>query len=62
MAEAREAFGRVGETLDRGEPLEAQKAASELKAQVAGLAEAFRQARAKWEEEHPAKPARRPRR
>jgi HEPN domain-containing protein len=60
LAEAREAFGRIGETLDRGEPLEAQKGAAELKAQSAGLPEAFRQARAKWEEEHPAKPARRP--
>jgi hypothetical protein len=62
LAEAREAFGRIGETLERGEPLEAQKAAAELKAQVAGLPEAFRQARVKWEEEHPARPARRPRR
>jgi chromosome segregation ATPase len=53
LAEAREALARVGETLEHGEPLEAQKAAAELKAQAAGLPEAYRQARAAWEEAHP---------
>lgn len=55
LAEAREALTRIGETLERGEPLEAQKAAVELKAQSAGLPEAFRQARTAWEAEHPVK-------
>jgi hypothetical protein len=55
LAEAREALTRVGETAERGEPIEAQKAAAELKARVTGLPEAYRQARAAWEEAHPAK-------
>jgi hypothetical protein len=59
LAEAREALTRVGETAERGEPIEAQKAAAELKARVAGLPEAYRQARAAWEEANPAKGRRR---
>jgi hypothetical protein len=55
LAEAREALARIGETLDRGEPLEAQKAAAELKAQAANLPEAYRQARVTWEAANPPK-------
>jgi hypothetical protein len=59
LAEAREALARVGETLERGEPLEAQKTASELKAQAANLPEAYRQARVTWEAANPPRGRRR---
>lgn len=58
--EIREGMQRVSETLGRGEVLEAQKAAAELRAHAADLPAAFRDARAQWEEEHPR--GRRPRR
>lgn len=59
--EIREGVQRVTDTLGRGEVLEAQKAAAELRAQAADLPAAFRDARAAWEEAHPKgrKPARR---
>lgn len=60
VEEVREGVTRVTDTLNRGEVLEAQKTAAELRAQAAALPEAFRAARAKWEEEHPK--GRRPRR
>jgi hypothetical protein len=58
--EIREGLQRVSDTLGRGEVIEAQKAAAELRAQAADLPAAFRDARAQWEEEHPK--GRRPRR
>jgi hypothetical protein len=58
--EIREGMQRVSDTLGRGEVLEAQKAAAELRAQATDLPAAFRDARAQWEEEHPK--GRRPRR
>jgi hypothetical protein len=60
VEEVREGVTRVTDTLSRGEVLEAQKTAAELRAQAAALPEAFRAARTKWEEEHPK--GRRPRR
>ena len=60
VEEIREGLQRVTETLGRGEVLEAQKAAAELRAQASDLPAAFRDARAQWEEEHPK--GRRPRR
>jgi len=60
VEEIREGLQRVTDTLGRGEVLEAQKAAAELRAQAADLPAAFRDARAQWEEEHPK--GRRPRR
>jgi hypothetical protein len=60
VAEIREGMQRVSDTLGRGEVLEAQKAAAELRAQATDLPAAFRDARAQWEEEHPK--GRRPRR
>lgn len=61
LAEIREGLQRVTDTLAKGDVLEAQKAAAELRAQAADLPAAFRDARALWEEEHPKgrKPARR---
>ena len=58
--EIREGLQRVTDTLSRGEVIEAQKAAAELRAQAADLPPAFRDARAQWEEDHPK--GRRPRR
>lgn len=58
--EVREGLQRVTDTLGRGEVIEAQKAAAELRAQAADLPAAFRDARAAWEEAHPK--GRRPRR
>jgi hypothetical protein len=60
VEEIREGLQRVTDTLGRGEVLEAQKAAAELRAQAADLPAAFRDARAQWEEAHPK--GRRPRR
>ena len=51
--EIREGLQRVTDTLSRGEVIEAQKAAAELRAQAADLPAAFRDARAQWEEDHP---------
>ena len=51
--EIREGVQRVTDTLSRGEVIEAQKAAAELRAQAADLPAAFRDARAQWEEDHP---------
>lgn len=62
LAEVREGVQRVTDTLAKGDVLEAQKASAELRAQAADLPAAFRDARAQWEEAHPAKgkkPARR---
>jgi hypothetical protein len=62
LAEVREGLLRVADTLAKGDVLEAQKAAAELRAQATDLPAAFRDARALWEEEHPVKarkPARR---
>jgi hypothetical protein len=58
--EVREGLTRVSDTLSRGEVLDAQKTAAELRAQAAALPEAFRAARTAWEEAHPK--GRRPRR
>jgi HEPN domain-containing protein len=55
LAEVREGLQRVADTLAKGDVLEAQKAAAELRAQAADLPAAFRDARALWEEEHPPK-------
>jgi hypothetical protein len=60
VEEIREGMQRVADTLGRGEVLEAQRAAAELRAQAADVPAAFRDARAQWEEEHPR--GRRPRR
>jgi HEPN domain-containing protein len=61
LTEIREGLQRVADTLAKGDVLEAQKAAAELRAQATDLPAAFRDARALWEEEHPKgrKPARR---
>lgn len=62
LTDVREGVQRVSDTLAKGDVLEAQKAAAELRAQAADLPSAFRDARALWEEEHPPKgrkPARR---
>jgi hypothetical protein len=62
LAEVKEGLQRVADTLGKGDVLEAQKAAAELRAQATDLPAAFRDARALWEEEHPPKgrkPARR---
>jgi hypothetical protein len=62
LSAANDAVQRVADTLAKGDVLEAQKAAAELRAQAADLPAAFRDARALWEEEHPPKgrkPARR---
>lgn len=62
LAEVKEGLQRVADTLAKGDVLEAQKAAAELRAQATDLPAAFRDARAQWEEAHPAKgrkPARR---
>ncbi|MET0555659.1 MAG: hypothetical protein ABW221_21655 [Vicinamibacteria bacterium] len=61
LTEVREGLQRVADTLAKGDVLEAQKAAAELRAQATDLPAAFRDARALWEEEHPKgrKPARR---
>lgn len=61
VEEIREGLQRVTDTLGRGEVVEAQKAAAELRAQASDLPAAFRDAQAQWEEEHPPK-GRRPRR
>jgi hypothetical protein len=55
LAEVRDGLQRVSDTLQKGDVLEAQKAAAELRAQAADLPAAFRDARALWEEEHPPK-------
>lgn len=55
VAEVKEGLQRVADTLAKGDVLEAQKAAAELRAQAADLPAAFRDARALWEEEHPPK-------
>jgi HEPN domain-containing protein len=55
LAEVKEGLQRVADTLAKGDVLEAQKAAAELRAQAADLPAAFRDARALWEEEHPPK-------
>lgn len=60
VEEIREGLQRVTDTLGRGEVLEAQKAAAELRAQATDLPAAYRDARAQWEEDHPK--GRRPRR
>lgn len=44
---------RLNELLDGGDALEAREAAAALKAQIADLPAAFREARLKWETEHP---------
>lgn len=61
LAEVREGMQRVTDTLAKGDVLEAQKAAAELRAQATDLPAAFRDARAQWEETHPKgrRPARR---
>jgi hypothetical protein len=58
----RAALAAVGNSLGAGDLLAAQKAAADLKAQAAPLAEAYRDALATWQEAHPkgkkgAKPA-----
>ncbi len=53
--EVRQAQERVSDTLAKGDVLEAQKAASELKAQVTALPVQFREAQEKWIADHPAK-------
>lgn len=54
------AVAAINKQLDDGDILGSQKAALELKSKSSGLAEAFRQARATWEEAHPkAKPRKR---
>jgi hypothetical protein len=62
LADVREGLQRVADTLAKGDVIEAQKTAAELRAQAADLPAAFRDARARWEEAHPPKgrkPARR---
>jgi len=44
---------RLDKVIAEGDPLEAREAATALKAQVADLPDAFRDARSQWEEEHP---------
>jgi len=51
--EARDSLQRVAEMLDHGDVIDAQKAASELKAQVVPLPDAYRTARDRWQAEHP---------
>jgi HEPN domain-containing protein len=58
--EARDASQRVAEMLEHGDVMDAQKAAAELKARVAPLPEAYREASARWQAEHP-RPVRRKR-
>ena len=60
VEEAREASQRVTDMLEHGDVIDAQKAATELKARVAPLPEAYRQARDRWQAEHP-RPVRRKR-
>ncbi len=55
IAEVNEGLQRVADTLAKGDVLEAQKAAAELRSQAADLPAAFRDARAQWEEAHPPK-------
>jgi hypothetical protein len=55
ISEVKEGLQRVTDTLAKGDVIEAQKAASELRAQAADLPAAFRDARAQWEEAHPPK-------
>lgn len=47
------ALGAAKASLEAGDLLGAQKAAGDLKAQVAPLPDRFREAQAKWEAEHP---------
>lgn len=51
--ELREELQRIEETTQRGDVLEAQKAAAELKARAIELPTAFREARVKWEAANP---------
>lgn len=53
LEEVGQARERASATLERGDLLEAQKAAAELKAMAAPLPGLFRQAQEKWVAEHP---------
>lgn len=53
LDEVRQGRERVAATLERGDVIEAQKAAAELKALVAPLPGLCRQAQEKWVAEHP---------
>ncbi len=53
LEEMRQARERTSATLERGDVLEAQKAAAELKAMAAPLPGLFRQAQQRWVAEHP---------
>ena len=50
---ARQGLSRLDQILAAGDPLEVRDAAAALKAEIADLPDAFREARAQWEEEHP---------